>query len=271
MATRTTTLRIARMDKPAEGTSMRRTFVASTEEVASDCGIIRAAGWRFNRYAQNPVFLWVHRRDMLPIGKGVGWRLDLARREMLLDVEFPPPGEHPFADTVRRMFDLGFLRAVSVSWDTVREGQPTPDEQAKGARWVSEEQELLELSAVPVPADAGALDVTGSGRVAALRAMGLVDAADAPVIDLAALADSLREWSIQMVDYADMLDGDAEVVLPQHADAAPASERNGNGGGAQGTAAGQGGTAEPTAPAAVPAALDLAPLLEAATRYARGG
>lgn len=268
MAPRTSTLRLARMDKPTEATSMRRTFVASTEDVASDRGIIRAAGWRFTRYAQNPVFLWVHRRDMLPIGKGVGWRLDLARKELLLDVEFPPPGEHPFADTVRRMFDLGFLRAVSVSWDTVREGQPTPDEQAKGARWVSEEQELLELSAVPVPADAGALDVTGSGRSdpkACARAMGLAEDAD-----LVAMAEAMRGWSIQMADFADMLDGNADGDDPAHA--APITPaRSDDSSGAQGTAAGQGGTAEPTAPAAVPAALDLDPLLETATRYARGG
>lgn len=265
--TRTSTLTLARVEQPGGATSMRRTFVASTEQVASDRGIIRAAGWRFARYAKNPVLLWVHRRDMLPIGKGAGWRLDLARREMLLDVDFPPPGEHPFADTVRRMFDLGFLRAVSVSWETLREEPPTPEEQAAGARWVSAEQELVEVSVVPVPADAGAVDVTGSGRALAARALGMGEGVDA-----ASMADTLRTWAIQMQEYADLLDpaagGDAAPGEPG-AHGAPQAAQRGDGGGAQGAAAVQGGAVEPVAPAAAPAALDLTPLLAAATRYAQ--
>lgn len=266
MATRFRSLPLLRVDKPGGATSMRRTFVASTEGVASDRGIIRAAGWRFNRYASNPVFLWVHRRDLLPIGRGVGWRVDLAAREMLLDVEFPPAGVNDFADKVRAMFDHGFLRTVSVSWDTLREGQPTPDEERRGARWVSEEQELLELSAVPVPADTGAVDVTGSGRADRIRSM----ITDGDVVDLSALADTLRAWSLDMVAMADDLDGFTEDAAPTpaaHSATPPASARA-DGGGAQGAPA-EGGTVEPTAPAAVPAALVPAPLLAAAHAYAR--
>lgn len=244
---------------------MRRTFVASTEQVASDRGIIRASGWRFSRYAKNPVLLWVHRRDMLPIGKGVGWRLDLARKEMLLDAEFPPPGTNPFADTVRRMFDLGFLRTVSVSWETLREEPPTAAEQASGARWVSAEQELLEVSVVPVPADAGAVDVTGSGRTLAARALGFDDPADTKQI-----ADSIRGWAISMSDYADLLDPAPADAMgePEHAAKDAASRQVNADGDLQGAGGDRGGPAEPTAPDAGPVALDYSSLLTAARRYA---
>lgn len=136
-----------------------REFVASTEGIASDAGIVRVSGWRFNRYTDNPVFLWAHNRSSPPIGKGIAWGIkDGALR---VRVEFPPEGVYPFADLIFRLFDGKFLNMVSVSWETLREGKPSPAEVADGCRWVSEEQELLELSAVPIGADPKALDVTG--------------------------------------------------------------------------------------------------------------
>ncbi len=79
-----------RIEAPEGPESRVREFVASTELVASDRGIIRAAGWRFTRYAGNPAFLWAHNRTAPPIGKTTGWRVDLERKELRLRVEFAP-------------------------------------------------------------------------------------------------------------------------------------------------------------------------------------
>lgn len=138
-----------------------REFVASTGGVASDCGIVRVAGWRFTRYEKNPVFLWAHNRGAPPIAKGIAWGVKPEADEMRVRVEWPPEGVYPFADLILRLFEGGFLSMVSVSWETLQEGRPTPEEVAAGCRWVSEVQELLELSAVPIGADPKALDVTG--------------------------------------------------------------------------------------------------------------
>jgi hypothetical protein len=138
-----------------------RWFVASTEEVASDRGIILASGWRFNRFAKNPVLLWAHGRssDTPPLGTIEKWEIDPETKQMLVGARFAPADVHPFAGMISRLCDLGIVRAVSVSWDTISERPPLPEEAARGARWVSVEQELVEVSIVPVGADPGAISV----------------------------------------------------------------------------------------------------------------
>lgn len=136
-------------EQPAEAGPIR--FVASTEGIKRDGRELLAADWRVDSYLRNPVFLWAHSYDQPPIGRAVV-SFDGAR--MLADVEFDQ-GD-PFAANIERKYRSGFLNAVSVGWNDVKDGE---------GRWT---HELLDISAVPVPADPEALKTARSLALADL-------------------------------------------------------------------------------------------------------
>jgi HK97 family phage prohead protease len=132
-------------------------FLASTDKVARDGGIIEPEGWETRSFEQaHPVLLWAHQADSLPLGRAV--HVEKGKDGLRIDVEFAGSAQgHPFADTVYKMYREGFLKAVSVGFRVLEEREPTEQERAAGARWIATRAELLELSAVPVPADTGAV------------------------------------------------------------------------------------------------------------------
>ena len=105
--------------------------------------MIRAEGWELDNYRLNPVILWAHRHDLLPVGKSVDvW---VENGALMATVEFAPT---EFAQQVRRMYEEGFLRGVSVGFRALK----TSPRSGNGRRGtVFERQELLEISAAPVP------------------------------------------------------------------------------------------------------------------------
>jgi HK97 family phage prohead protease len=135
-------------DKP--GSPIR--FIASTEDVARDGLIIESTAWDLAAYKRNPVILWGH--DLMGSRPPIGKAVDIAVRERRLIADIVFDQDDPFARDVERKYRTGFLNAVSVSWDTRKIAPGTPPRVTKA--------ELLEISAVPVPSDAGAL-VAGRG------------------------------------------------------------------------------------------------------------
>ena len=131
-------------------------FVASSAGVARDGGIVEPRGWDTQSYERNPQFLWAHDASQLPIGKGV--RIEKTEDALLIDVEFAGEAEgHALAETVFRLYKSGFMNSVSVGFRVVEEREPTEAERDAGAHWVASKAELLELSAVPIPADPSAV------------------------------------------------------------------------------------------------------------------
>lgn len=154
-------------------------FVGATENVARDGGILKLSGWDLDGYRGNPVFLWAHDQKQPPVGRAVNLRRTDSGLEF--DIEFPPAEVYPFGELVGRLYEAGYMKAVSVGFRVMRERAPTSAERSLGAEWVSEEHELLELSAVPVGADASALKaarMTEDDLVLA-RSMGLAPKMDA--------------------------------------------------------------------------------------------
>lgn len=173
----TTSARIARAES---GKSRVIRFTASTENVARDGGIVEAAGWEIDNYRDvHPVMLWAHNPDGLPIGRAID--VKKAKNSLVIDVEFAGEEQaHPLAETVYRLFDAGFLKCVSVGFRVLSEREPTDEERERGAKWVATRAELLELSAVPVPSDPGAV---ASGReIASALVRGSITAKDARTI-----------------------------------------------------------------------------------------
>jgi len=143
--------------KVKEITSEDRTleFLGSTESQDRVGDIIVASGWKLENYRKNPVFLWAHDYRSLPIGKATKvWK---EKGELKFRIQFADAETYEFADTAYKLYKGGFLSAVSVGFEPIEhedikdaEGRPTGGYKFK-------KQELLELSAVPVPANAEAL------------------------------------------------------------------------------------------------------------------
>jgi HK97 family phage prohead protease len=107
-------------------------------------------------YRRNPVFLWAHDYAEPAIGRTLDLQVEDER--LLFVVEFAGREVNPFAEVVYQLYRRGFMRAVSAGWITLeREVEDLADggSRIRITRW-----DLLELSAVPVPADPGAVMVS---------------------------------------------------------------------------------------------------------------
>jgi hypothetical protein len=147
-------------------------FIASTELMASDRGIILADAWRVDQWMKRP--RWIANHDLgglapltqAALGRGVwagvesglpGNRVGPSGKALVAYVRY---ASTPFAQEVRTLYDEGGLDDVSVRWDwqTEKLREPTDRErQAWGEEltWVAERTDLVEVSAVLLGADPG--------------------------------------------------------------------------------------------------------------------
>ena len=134
------------------GQEHRISFVLSTDEVDRHGDVISADGWKLESYRKNPVFLWAHDYARPVIGRALETWTDSHR--LLSRVEFAPT---PFAQEVAMLYGAGYQRGVSVGFKPLRfeERRNEKTGAIQGIRFL--EQELLEASAVPVPANRNAL------------------------------------------------------------------------------------------------------------------
>ncbi len=127
------------------------TFVASSESEDRLGDVVRSNGWELDEYRRNPVFLWAHDYTRTPVGRSVWVGVEGSR--LLNAVVFAPT---EFAREVESLYRQRFLRAVSVGFRakafTFRKGSVGAVDGVEFTR-----QELLEVSAVPVPANPQAL------------------------------------------------------------------------------------------------------------------
>jgi HK97 family phage prohead protease len=143
------------------------TVIASDESVDRMGDVVRADGWDLSAYKANPVFLWAHDYTRTPIGRSDWVGIDGQR--LLATMEFAPT---EFAREVETLYRQRFLRAVSVGFRarafTFRKG---PHGTVEGIEYTK--QELVEISAVPVPANPQALARALDGGLAVPRLRGL--------------------------------------------------------------------------------------------------
>ena len=127
-------------------------FVISTDEVDRHGDVIVAEGWQLESYHKNPVFLWAHDYARPVIGRAVEvWK---EPHRLLARMEFAPT---EFAREVAMLYRAGYQRGVSVGFKPLRYEERRHEKTGAflGIRFL--EQELLEASAVPVPANRSAL------------------------------------------------------------------------------------------------------------------
>jgi HK97 family phage prohead protease len=141
-------------------------FVASDETLDRYDEIISASGWRVDAYRRNPVFQNAHQYGDIVFTLGKALVTEIRQGRLFQRVEFAVDA-NPIARIAYRLYRGKFLNAVSVGfiplrWETGGEGA--------GFKRRFLEQELLEVSAVGIPANPNALQL-------ALKA-GAIQAAD---------------------------------------------------------------------------------------------
>ena len=114
---------------------------------------IAAAGWVVDSFLKNPVALWAHDSSAPPIGRAS--KVAVEGDRLMGDIEFAPAEIYPFAETIYRLVKEKFICAVSVGFRPLEYAFA----EGEGREWGIdfERQELLEISVVPVPANANAL------------------------------------------------------------------------------------------------------------------
>lgn len=150
-------------------------FTISTPTIDREQDRIALAGWDLANFRRNPVVLWGHDATRLPIGRAFDLRIEDAALKASVEfipVETPEGGQ--FAESVYRLARQGFLGATSVGfrpikWDYTSDKTRGADDWFPGIDF--EEQELVELSIVTVPANPEALmDTPEPGEGTAIAA-----------------------------------------------------------------------------------------------------
>lgn len=136
------------------------TFVISSDAVDRHGDIVTASGWQLDEYRQNPVLLWAHDYTRPVIGRAQAvWQ---EPGILLARLEFAPTD---FAQEVAALYRRGYQQGVSVGFKPLRYAERRHESTGAllGIHFL--EQELLEVSAVPIPANRQALRRESRPRV----------------------------------------------------------------------------------------------------------
>lgn len=166
-------------------------FIASTEEEDRDGDVLIANGCDFSNFAKNPQFLGFHNSWDFPLGVPKNWGIDAMGKRVFIDVYFPTVDElstdpahasekAKLVDFTYKCYKTGMLKAVSVGF-FIKESEKNANSDRPWAQ-IIRKWELIELSAVPLPANANALaaeikSFDPSGKT--LAAFGLTGVLDA--------------------------------------------------------------------------------------------
>jgi len=140
-------------------------IIASTS-TSDRMGDIVDQSWLLDNFNANPVMLWAHDPSTPPVGRALDVRVEEIEgigQALTFRPKFDEGDHNPLANTVAEQFRNGTLNTVSVGF---RPGSVTPrsalgENHPKHAAtgMVLAQNELLEISAVTIPANAEALAI----------------------------------------------------------------------------------------------------------------
>ena len=147
----------------APDTKGQTRFILSTPAEARDGHMIDQGSWDTTEYQANPVVLWAHDDRSPPVGRMEGVGLDSGN--LMGTAIWDVASERGY--DVARQYDEGFLNAVSVRWfsntmvqrNSLPKDDPSYSDNPRSLLF--RDNVLVEVSAVPVPSDAGALAQRG--------------------------------------------------------------------------------------------------------------
>jgi len=131
------------------------TVVGSKQVSDRDRDVINVSGMDLKNYKKNPTFLWAHRGSETPENvMGTAKKVWVDGNNLMFKLEFLDTDINPRADMVYKMYKSKALRAFSIGFAPDWE-KASYNEKRGGFDFPS--AELLEISAVPVPANPAAL------------------------------------------------------------------------------------------------------------------
>lgn len=124
---------------------------------------VSPTGWQLGNFLNNPVALYGHDPNKVEnvIGKVV--KIFVEDGKLIGDIEFMEAGINPLAETIFQMVKNGFLNAVSVGFMPLKWRTATEKNRSGGIDFI--EQELMEISVVPLPANSNALVMARSANI----------------------------------------------------------------------------------------------------------
>jgi HK97 family phage prohead protease len=129
-------------------------FVITTGDADRENDVIDPSGWDLSSYLKNPVVMFAHDYNSLPVARTT--ELSNENGKLVAVAEFATYDLNPLADQVFQMLKQGFLKGASVGFKPVTFSY---NEKRGGVDFA--QQELLEFSVVPIPANASALMAAG--------------------------------------------------------------------------------------------------------------
>jgi hypothetical protein len=139
-------------------------FISSDETLDRYDEIISASGWRLENYRRNPVFQNAHQYGDIIFTLGKALITEVRGGKLFQRIEFATE-VNPMARIAYGLYKGKFLNAVSVGFIPLRwengksDGSDGSDGSRKACRRKYLEQELLEVSAVGIPANPNALQL----------------------------------------------------------------------------------------------------------------
>lgn len=152
--------------KVVEGGERAIDFILSTAAIDRHGDRIDQDGWDFKSYRRNPVVCWAHDYELLPVAKAKNIRVEDGA--LKATAVFTPEGKIRFNDIVYDLCRDGFLNACSVGF--IPKKWSWAEEQDRMLGMEFQQQELLEFSITPIPANPEALIEARSSRHATPRA-----------------------------------------------------------------------------------------------------
>ena len=146
---------------------------ASDETLDRYGEVIVASGWRLENYLRNPVIQNAHQYGDIIFTIGQALKTWVSGKDLLQTWKFASQ-ENPFAKIARDLYRGGYLRAASVGFVPIR-WENGNDKSGYQRRYI--EQELLEVSAVGIPANPNALTLAvkdGAVEKSDLRELGVI-------------------------------------------------------------------------------------------------
>ena len=138
------------------------TVIASTDDVDRYSDVV-AQHWDLRSFSTNPVIVWAHDYTLPPVGKAVDG--EIKDGQLMARIQWDQSDDNPAGQRTGRQFAEGFLSAVSVGFapgasvQRTRLDEENPFHGKSGMVYGTPESPntLLEISAVPLPANPQAL------------------------------------------------------------------------------------------------------------------
>lgn len=141
-------------------TDMSFLAVASDESEDRDSDVIRQLGWKLANYKKNPIVAWAHDYRAMPVGVSKKTWVDKDNLRLMFKPKFDSADDKSME--VFNKYKNGFLKTFSVGFAPIK--YKVRDENLGWWGGLEhEEQELLEISCVPVPANPNASVQFGMG------------------------------------------------------------------------------------------------------------